>query len=329
VVAGSIPARPTIIRRDDRIKILESKTFLQSAYPIDLTSLRDYGSLNIDSLNQEVRIKFCEASNVAFLYDCPSESFYKKMYTESYWVPKKNQSMEAKRSNSIGRLKRINRALRKSRLTLADRPNVLEIGCGNGFTVARFATKNQGGAFGVEPSDTAIATCKKIGVRILGNTIGDLADNNIAIDCVLMIHVLEHLIDPDESLDRLGQFIKKGTLLLLEVPDLEALNCVGVKHPFGYTVRGLYLLLNKYGFRIAQIASRKSDIRQFRYITLAAVYEGDQVVDQSRMIPPPITLEELLSLQDRLNPGRTWSRLKKIKSRYSITVRYIFNKLID
>ena len=308
---------------------MESKTFLQSAYPIDLTSLRDYGSLNIDSINQEVRIKFCESSNVAFLYDCPTESFYKNMYTDAYWEHSKNESVEAKRSNSTGRLKRINRALRKSRLTLADKPNVLEIGCGNGFTGARFATKNQGCAFGIEPSDKAIANCKKIGVGILGNSIGDLADNNIAIDCVLMIHVLEHLIDPDETLDRLGQFIEKGTLLLLEVPDLEALKSVSVKHPFGYTVRGLFLLLNKFGFRIAQIASRKSDIRQFVNITLAAVYEGNQIVDQSRMIPPPITLEELLSLQNRLNPGRTWSRLKKYKQSYSVTARYIFNKLID
>tara|TARA_B100000809_G_C14845093_1_gene426206 strand:+ start:69 stop:344 length:276 start_codon:yes stop_codon:yes gene_type:complete len=90
----------------------------------------------------------------------------------------------------------------------------------------------------------------------------------------------------------------------------------------------LFLLLNKYGFRIAQIASRKSDIRQFVNITLAAVYEGDQIVDQSRMIPPPITLEELLSIQNRLKPSRTWFRLKKYKQSYSATARYIINKLI-
>ena len=90
-------------------------------------------------------------------------------------------------------------------------------------------------------------------------------------DCVHMSHVLEHLHDPLESIRRIGDSMKSGGVLVVEVPfefgDLfdrfrqgvlrrpRAVNAVPSSHLTFFTLKSLCRLLEKTGFEILYAAT--------------------------------------------------------------------------
>lgn len=93
---------------------------------------------------------------------------------------------------------------------------VLDVGCGEGFTLSRLTEANIGKKReGIEYLDTAIELGKKEhpSVKIKKGTIYDLPYKDNAIDLVICTEVLEHLEDPEKALSELVRVSKKYCLL--------------------------------------------------------------------------------------------------------------------
>lgn len=98
--------------------------------------------------------------------------------------------------------------------------SVLDVGCGEGFTLEKFKNKNIGKKLvGIDFLDTAIKIGKKerpyLDLRI-GN-IYDIPFKDNSFDLVVCSEVLEHVDDPEKALSELERVTKK--YILLSVPN--------------------------------------------------------------------------------------------------------------
>lgn len=137
---------------------------------------------------------------------------------------------------------------------------VLEIGCGDGTTLRMLSGLGHA-CTGVEPDSKGREVAQKGGIEILPGTAEDLPDavRTRKYDCVLMLHVLEHCIDPERALENARDLLEEGGTLIVEVPNN---HCAGrdffgiawlwldvPRHLNFFTRASLTALLESLGFR--------------------------------------------------------------------------------
>jgi 2-polyprenyl-3-methyl-5-hydroxy-6-metoxy-1,4-benzoquinol methylase len=143
---------------------------------------------------------------------------------------------------------------------------VLDIGCGTGVLLERFA--NSGWEpWGLEPNADAAATAaSRLGLdesRILPSTVEKAQLPADSFDLVTMSHVLEHLDDPLQALERARQWLRPGASIRIWVPNMASLEsrlfgrrwfCLDVpRHLQHFEPHTLTLLLRQAGFAVERI----------------------------------------------------------------------------
>lgn len=104
-------------------------------------------------------------------------------------------------------------ASEKAVLAHADIQNILEIGCGNGWNMSRFAQYGRS-AFGLDAVPERVALAKMHGPALLadGRT---LPIANESLDMVYIQHVLHHIGDMDRALSEVRRCLRPGGVLFL------------------------------------------------------------------------------------------------------------------
>jgi SAM-dependent methyltransferase len=98
--------------------------------------------------------------------------------------------------------------------------HIAEVGCATGFLLSMIKKAGYSNLTGIDPSPGCTAAAKKhYGIDVLTNTISniELADNSV--DILLLVGVLEHIGDLDDSLQKLWRIIKPGGKFFIAVPD--------------------------------------------------------------------------------------------------------------
>lgn len=98
---------------------------------------------------------------------------------------------------------------------------VLDIGCSVAFALSLF--KEQGwDVIGIDPSDWCIRQSREIyGVEVRKGFISeDLLARVGTVDAIILSHVLEHLVYPDQALELIRSVLADGGVLFIEVPNL-------------------------------------------------------------------------------------------------------------
>ncbi len=97
--------------------------------------------------------------------------------------------------------------------------NILDVGCNYGFLVSELVKHNYRAA-GIELNKAAVAACEKSGLDVKQSSIEDfLPDCRIKYDLIILAHVFEHLVDPDEVLKGLQTILSPGGSILILVPN--------------------------------------------------------------------------------------------------------------
>lgn len=311
---------------------MNNLTFKQKSFPIKLKKTKYVGITkkhhDFFSKNKiENKVRYCEWSNIAFLENCPNEVSYNTYYTDEYRGKKDKQNYsESKKIKSYDRLNRMYRLLKKENLQINENPKILEIGCGYGYIVSQFAKKFNGTPYGIELNKYSHKIAKNNNINMVGYTIEDLTKTN-NFDVVILCQVLEHLINPNQFFNQLSKVIKPGTIFLLEVPDIESGIDVFFHHPFCYSVRGLFLLLNKHKIEILTYNSSKLDKKQDINITLLAIFGRLKSEYQDDKMPKAIALNEMKENVNKLSKSVLSYHYKmKIFRRYMVSVRYFLKK---
>ena len=138
-----------------------------------------------------------------------------------------------------------------------DPGSILEIGCSYGHLLAFFAERGWT-ATGIDRSSNAVHSARERGLDCSAVSLEDYSPP-APFDVIVMIHVLEHLIDPLESLHLIRRWLTPEGILYMRIPNVESSfvtkcrsNFLGhlkpFEHIFYYTVTTIEKLLGKAGY---------------------------------------------------------------------------------
>lgn len=97
---------------------------------------------------------------------------------------------------------------------------ILDVGCANGGLLAALKRKGYSNLTGVDPSHACVQNLRKgLGIKAI---VGDVLSFKLpeeSFDCVILSHVLEHIVDLKGAMENLLLNLKAGGVLYIEVPD--------------------------------------------------------------------------------------------------------------
>ena len=161
----------------------------------------------------------CDNCKVLFTYPVPENSvLYSKYYKSDNYL-----SHNKKASDLFSRLYRAVQKINiKKKIKLLEEVNksgekkMLEIGAGTGDFMA--ACGNYGWrCFGVEPSDKARAVAIEFNKINLAPTINEIGESGFSI--ITLWHVLEHIADLGETIEKLKSLLSPNGRLIIAVPN--------------------------------------------------------------------------------------------------------------
>lgn len=149
-------------------------------------------------------------------------------------------------------------------LTLSKIPKgkLLDVGCSHGLVVEE-ALKKGFAAEGLEPSQGAVQFCRQKGLKVTQNYFTEGVFPCASFDIVIMSHVLEHISNPDKTIQTLKEIIKPGGYFLLCQTNYKGIGPRILKkhwggwgieeHYYHFTIPGIKFLLSKNGLQPSQI----------------------------------------------------------------------------
>ena len=207
----------------------------------------------------------CENCHVIFLNPQPSLATLEQQYAHKELLNTGPASAWFKHNKFY--LKELSRERLRDVLRYKEHGDLLDVGCGMGdfCGVAREAGFN---VFGTEFSSVyADQTKKTVGItEIYVGRLQEINFSNRQFDVISLWHVLEHLPDPLETLVCLRKLVRKGGIVVVEVPnvdrkgkrpmylsDLEDYPIDRLEHLFYYSGMALKNACTKAGFKIVNL----------------------------------------------------------------------------
>ncbi len=159
----------------------------------------------------------------------------------------------------------------------------LDVGSSSGAVLQRFHEHYGCVSVGVEPGDAYRRFSQSQGIKVFPS-LDDLTEaDEVPFDMISMLHVLEHVVDPVQTLRSLRKSkMRPGGYLLLEVPNLIEHESLELSHLYAFTRSTLKAIVRQAGFRILWSkahGSFRSPILNL-YITLLA-----QSRDETQSLP--------------------------------------------
>ena len=139
--------------------------------------------------------------------------------------------------------------------------SICDVGCGNSNNVSLFQSIGKD-ACGYEPSKYFSDLGQRNGLNIVNGFVDDIKGEY---DLVLMIHVLEHLINPIEVIKKLRNNIKK--YLFIEVPvSVDKLQSFQYSHTYYFSINTLTQIITKCGFKRIYIKHTSRRVNDYIYV---------------------------------------------------------------
>jgi 2-polyprenyl-3-methyl-5-hydroxy-6-metoxy-1,4-benzoquinol methylase len=93
---------------------------------------------------------------------------------------------------------------------------ILDFGSGNGSMLLRLREKFK--VFGLEPDELARKKTNDLGIKVFED-VNEILAEEILFDAITMFHVVEHLYEPINELNRLKKILKPNGILIIETPN--------------------------------------------------------------------------------------------------------------
>lgn len=147
---------------------------------------------------------------------------------------------------------------------------ILDIGCSTGHLLSLFKDAGYGSVLGIDPSPACVETARKIsGVEAKVDNISDYSPTT-GFDLVILSAVLEHFVDLDSAMNKIGSLLEDGSLLFVEIPDASRFNSYiytpfqqfSIEHINYFSRCSATNLLSRYGFEVLSVEENENRINQ-------------------------------------------------------------------
>lgn len=205
---------------------------------------------------------------------------------------------------------------------ITDPSRILDIGASSGMLLAAFRTAFRADMVGVEPGDAYRAYAEAQGLEMSPSLEALIAASAGRFELISMMHVLEHLPDPVETLRTIRQeLLAEGGSLIVEVPNFYAHDSYELAHLSCFTSQTLKEVLKQAGFRVERIKRHgepRSDLLNLYLLALAV--PADTPARVGKVIPERcVRLKRRLAmfyrrLVQKIFPHRAWRPLPEEKA---------------
>lgn len=169
----------------------------------------------------------------------------------------------------------------------------LDIGCGNGRYLEMFAKRGmpREKIYGLELSDSKISELRKRGFNAYCRRVEDCSEIPPgSIDLATMFHVIEHVADPLEVIEKIGTWLSKDGHLVLETPNIASLDARLFNETYwgGYHIPRHWTLFNAQS--LAQLLDRAGfELEHLSYQTGHSfwMYSFHHVLKYNARLPMP------------------------------------------
>ena len=272
----------------------------------------------VRSFDFSVRYYICERCGFVFQNSAEAQaadpSFYAETYRRIYQA-----SAEPTAKDLRQQALRAADQVRYLRQVLPSHPRrVLDVGSSSGILLEALRDAFAAEAVGVEPGDAYRALAERKGLRVAAS-LEALSEQDGKFDLITMMHVLEHLSQPLETLTAIRErLLNEGGMLLLEVPNLYAHDSFELAHLSCFTRHTLTQMLLQAGFRLRQMRSHGYPRSETLPLYISALAEPVPSVTPAGTVVPEkvVALKRRLGMTRRkilehLAPKRTWLPLEE------------------
>ena len=235
------------------------------------------------------RAVICERCTLIYLNPRLSATQYSDYYINEY---QKNRHSITTYEAAVDRLIKKNSYEKKKQLLpllekyIDNNSSVLEYGSGWG-TLLRLIKDTFGcRVLGIEISALAVEVSRKFyGVPTESESLEQYIGKNLGqkSDCVIMYHVLEHMLDPLATLTQIKGILSPNGKLFVAVPNMAAPDediskFFRVEHCYYFSPETLGKILNKAGFEIVEMKTTARDLQ----VVVSLLAKEKSVMDEKK-----------------------------------------------
>ncbi|MEW6087958.1 MAG: class I SAM-dependent methyltransferase [bacterium] len=145
---------------------------------------------------------------------------------------------------------------------------ILDIGCSTGGLLSIFKLNGYSNLSGIDPSPSCVRSAKEL--YDIEASVSDISNFNTSgkYDLIILSAVLEHLVDFNDSMQKIRALLKDNGLLFIEVPDAERFYLYisapfqqfSIEHINYFSQYSLKKFLSNFSFKIIEIKQNESKI---------------------------------------------------------------------
>lgn len=156
---------------------------------------------------------------------------------------------------------------------------IIDIGCSNGDLLKKFKEHGCNQLTGIDPSENCVKHLNQLGIQSHALTLSEIHTHPFEpYDCVILSHVMEHLVEPNHMMSAIKKLTHKNSLVYIEVPDasrylshfFKSFHYFDVEHINHFDQDSLKNLANQNGFQLIQTGIKTIPVSNT--VSIPAVY---------------------------------------------------------
>lgn len=240
---------------------LQKSNFSYFTYPLKQISKKKLiKKYTFKKLFENLKTKLCLNCGHIFIYSLPNEKILKCLYENHYiYFLSENQkklSIDSRESKFLLELRSLN----------LDKPQILEIGCNDGYLLHQLQEKGFS-VTGIEPGSSGLIA-KKRGINVYQKYYSPnlFKKEKKVFDLIICRHLVEHIKECQSFVSGLKQNLSPSGIIALEVPNVEyyinskSAETMFLQHYHYFSFYSIGRLLSINGFRIIKKVNQSSDM---------------------------------------------------------------------
>ncbi len=204
----------------------------------------------VNDSNRTIQYQICRRCGLVYQSPRMDESELEQFYEREYRIQRQENENPIEK-DLLMQDARARAVLEMVQPHLSTVTRHLDVGSSSGALLQRFQEQYECASTGVEPGEAYRHFSKSQGLMVYPSLDALTETDESPFDLISMMHVLEHVVDPVQTLRSLRESsMLPGGYILLEVPNLIEHESLELSHLYAFTRSTLRAVVQQAGFRV-------------------------------------------------------------------------------